>query len=449
MHEEYFGTKRIGHILKSHLPLSLFKWMLKCYHVCKSIHAHFVEKRVMAGVESRIIQIRKTDSPIRFGFYVVLDSMFQFKHVYELMLSDKRFDPFIVIAPRISWGEKDMIETQESTYKSLVKEFGEERIYKGYLNGRFENRMAQCDACAMMNVYAGLTESSFETEHFAAHNVPIFSSQYGCSIGTSQTPEYYRMPSLRFVRRFFCSNLAELMYFNKYRRLKDGNDVAKITGCPKADVIKYGASERTQGKITILIAPHHSVIPSVDSDICIGNFIRYKDLFLKLPKRYPRVHWIFRPHPHLKLRLVKDVGWTEAIWDDYIGAWTENGNAEYESGGGYYKSFARSDAIIHDCGSFLVEYFYTGKPHCYMLASEKAKAAQFDEWGQELLSHTYQAFDENAIIRFIEDVVIAGNDTMKVMRQKFAKERVMINYPHASEAIVEDIAELLGRGRKA
>jgi len=34
---------------------------------------------------------------------------------------------------------------------------------------------------------------------------------------------------------------------------------------------------------------------------------------------------------------------------------------------------------------------------------------------------------------------------MKEEREKFAKENLMFNYPHASEAIVADIKKALGR----
>ena len=83
-----------------------------------------------------------------------------------------------------------------------------------------------------------------------------------------------------------------------------------------------------------------------------------------------------------------------------------------------------------------------------MLASEEPKRVQFDEWGQSLIDHAYQAFSEDDITRFIEDVVIKGHDPMRDERQAFARDKVMVNYPHASEYIVESIAKMLGRGRK-
>ena len=81
-------------------------------------------------------------------------------------------------------------------------------------------------------------------------------------------------------------------------------------------------------------------------------------------------------------------------------------------------------------------------------ASEAAKKAQFNDCGLEVIDHTYQAYGENDIKWFIEEVVIGGRDSMKEERQRFARENIMVNYPHASEFIVESIAKMLGRGKK-
>ena len=447
MYNNFKGMKGLGHLLKRLLPLWLFKRLLFCFHQWRAIVAVPKSWCAMRRVDKSIATLRQGCRPIRFGFYVVLESMFQMRHVFELMLNDSRFDPFIVVTPRLGWQRGDMEETIEKTYGSLVADYGSKRVFRGFHDGVFENYMNECDACAMMNLYSGLAEYHFETEHFARCGIPIFGSCYFYDQGTVHSPEYYGMSSLKYVRRFFCVNDAEKEKFIRYQHVKSDTDRLVVVGCAKSDAIRFNESFNLGPRKTILIAPHHSIIPSVDSGICIGNFFKYKDFLLSLPAKYPQINWIFRPHPHLKLRLTKDVGWNMEQWEEYVREFESHPNAVYEAGGSYYNSFERSDAIIQDCGSFLPEYFYTGKPQCYMLESEKAKREQFDEWGLELLSHTYQAFSESDIKRFIDDVVIDGKDGMKEARHKFAKERVMVNYPHASAAIVESIAEMFGRGK--
>jgi len=102
--------------------------------------------------------------------------------------------------------------------------------------------------------------------------------------------------------------------------------------------------------------------------------------------------------------------------------------------------------MIQDSGSFIAEYHVSGHPQCYILRDQNTELSQFNDFGREMLSHTYKAYSEQDIINFIENVVLVGNDPMKEDREKFAKEKLMFNYPHASEAIVADIKKAIGRG---
>lgn len=443
---EVRGIKRIGHILKGMLPSSTFMKLLSFYHSIVKLLAVPKAMYSRKKVSQTLTRLRRSNGKIRFGFYVVLDSMFQMRHVYELMLADDRFEPFIVVVPRIGYQVGDMQETVNRTYESLVRDFGPQRVFKGLDNGLFDNHIGDCDACTMMNLYRGLADSRFETQYFAMRGVPIFGAPYFYVTGTVHTPEYYGMPSLKYIHSFFCSNETEREYFNRYQKKNKTDKTAIVTGCVKTDSIRHGYVGNS--KKTILIAPHHSAIKTVDSGFNIGNFFKYKDFFKTLPSRYPDIYWIFRPHPHLKVRLIKEAGWTAEQWDEYIAEFTSTSNAVYESGGAYYDSFARSDAMIQDCSSFLPEYYYTGKPQCYLLASEEMEQQQFDDFGRSLVDHTYRAYSESDITSFIEDVVLTGGDYMRDEREIFAREKVIVNYPHASETALEIIAETLGRGKK-
>lgn len=109
--------------------------------------------------------------------------------------------------------------------------------------------------------------------------------------------------------------------------------------------------------------------------------------------------------------------------------------------------FVNSDGMIQDCSSFLGEYHYTGHPQCYLLKSEEHAQSQFMDWGLELLSHTYKAFNEDDICQFVEDVVLKGKDLKRVARENFVQENLHHNYPHVNEWILTDIENAVwGKG---
>ena len=205
------------------------------------------------------------------------------------------------------------------------------------------------------------------------------------------------------------------------------------------DYVNYSKKEEMK---TILIAPYHSLDGGYNDKLSLSNFYKYADLFLQLPDMYPRIKFIFRPHPALFVLLAQDDYWGQKKVDEYIDKITSKKNVIYSTQGDYFEEFANSDAIIQDCGSYLVEYFYTKKPQCYMLKSPKDINKKFTELGKNCLKHSYIAYEEQDIVDFINDVVVNKKDLKKEQREKFAQEVVMYNYPYASDKVIEYLERL-------
>jgi hypothetical protein len=105
----------------------------------------------------------------------------------------------------------------------------------------------------------------------------------------------------------------------------------------------------------------------------------------------------------------------------------------------YVDLFLTSDAMIHDSGSFMIEYLYIGKPPLFTV-KDKDIRDRFNLFGKLGFEQLYHANNENDIIAFIEDVVINGNDPKNEMRMKFYNDYLIPpNNKSASENIVEFI----------
>jgi hypothetical protein len=188
----------------------------------------------------------------------------------------------------------------------------------------------------------------------------------------------------------------------------------------------------------ILLALHHSVEGGNNKFLELGNIIRYKDYFLELPDRYPEIDFIFRPHPFLYRTLCRNDLWGEEKTEEFFSAMRSKANIIWSDGDDYFKEFAESDGCIQDCGSYLVEYMYTGKPCCYMLKDPSDIDMKFAPLGKKCLDQCYISYDTNAIDRFIQNVILDGKDEKLETRAKLAKE-IMVNYPHAAESALESI----------
>ena len=109
----------------------------------------------------------------------------------------------------------------------------------------------------------------------------------------------------------------------------------------------------------------------------------------------------------------------------------------YSFGGNYFDVFANSDAIIHDCSSFVVEYLYTDKPCCFVAKSNYKKI--FSTLGNSCLKHYYKAFNKEDILHFIDEVVIKENDSLKEKRIAFANKNIRLNYPDVCKGIIKEL----------
>jgi CDP-glycerol glycerophosphotransferase (TagB/SpsB family) len=81
---------------------------------------------------------------------------------------------------------------------------------------------------------------------------------------------------------------------------------------------------------------------------------------IEMAKKYQdSVQFVFKPHPVLRSKLV--VLWGEEKTNAYYNTWDSLPNSTIHEDE-YIDLFLTSDAMIHDSGSFTVEYLYVNKP---------------------------------------------------------------------------------------
>ena len=374
-------------------------------------------------------RVRKGEK-IRVTFLVGMSSMFPARPLMEQMLKDERYEVHLVIIPELRFGEERTRQLLKSTPEELAQYHDIMQIAP--INP-YEDKIRLAD---FTDIVVPPTPYDISTQWYdygsllkqgllvAMVNYGFYrSSNYDRSlISLNPYQTYWKI----LVETEY--NMAE--YANYAKRAHGRNTI--LTGYCKMDAYKPYEARPANEKKTVLIAPHHSVEGGFNDILALSNFMRYADLFLLLPEQYPDINFIFRPHPALFPVLERETHWGKEKADAYTEQMKAHPNVRWSDSGNYFEDFAESDAIIQDCGSFLVDYFYTGKPQCYMLHSEKDIDEKFAPLGQKCLSNCYLAYDEAAIRDFMEEVVIKGNDPKKEVRQKFSREEIMLNYPNAS-----------------
>ncbi len=380
-------------------------------------------------VERRIREKVRKGKTVNVVFLVGIPSMFSARPLMEKMVKDSRFEVAVAVIPDLRFGKERAQNIQEQALQALD---GVPNVFVVPIeenDDRF-NLLKSADIVFPATPY-DISHVKYNLLNMAASGCLPAMVNYGFF---RSVYDRWLISNLRYG--LYWKVFAETQYnvdeYNEYSVLSGSN--VELTGYCKMD--GYSENDSRNTVKTIMIAPHHSLEGGFNNMLSLSNFDKYADLYLELPDRYPQVNFIFRPHPALFIFLSRDDQWGQEKVSEYIFAMKSLKNVVYSEGGDYFKDFADSDALIDDCGSYLVEYFYTGKPQCYLLKDPSDIDTKFAELGRKCLDHCYIAYSENEIIKFIEDVVVRDNDFKKQARVAFAKNEVMLNYPCASDSII-------------
>lgn len=415
-------VKSVRRRMRSAASVRLERWRLD------GLHRRL--DRIARGLGSR-------PGKIRVGFFVIFDSIFPARTILMRLLADPRFEASIIVIPDVSRGREHMVKTYASTYESMVSEFGDAcQVVDTRTDpdgGGFRDVASALDVVVASSPYDSNSHESFRLRRLSVRGVLTVLVSYGYYVSAHSAKQLFATDAFQHAWRVFADtpqNVEDL----RAASLVGGRNV-RLTGFCRMDEFQ-GASSVARSRRRIIVAPHHSVAMR---QFQLSNFLRFSAFFATLPERYPQIDWVFRPHPLLFVSLVNAGLWTQAQADDYLVRLRAFPNLEYQRGGSYLQTFAQADGMIHDCGSFIAEFMFTGKPTCYLLHSGSDGTGLFNALGLACLARCYRATEEAEIVRYIENVVLGGDDPLCADRAEFVKDSLAVNHPHAADACVSEI----------
>lgn len=386
-----------------------------------------IGENIKCGKQARVI------------FFITSASMFPAAPLFLAMKADAAFDPKLCVIPDIRWGDGGELKAMEQCEVEIVDQYGDADLI----------RIRPDEYGAWPEVLDGVDIVVYPSPY----ELSVFRYNPHYSIGRSFLPVcvnygYYRSKYDREVmagqsyaymwKAFFeCEYTAS--EYKKYSAL--GGTNIDVVGYIKMDALAR-VPVKSHARKRVLIALHHSIEGGTNKMLALANFIEYAEYFKDLPDRYPEVDFVFRPHPFLFKIMARTKKWSKQKVSDYIASLRAKPNVIWSDGGDYFREFAESDGCIQDCGSFLVEYVYTGKPCCYMLKSPNDINEKFVQLGKDCLEQCYIAYATADIESFVRNVIVAGFDPKANARKAFAKT-VMVNYPCASQVALEHIKKSL------
>ena len=402
----------IVHKIEAFFPTSwVEKWRLFKRYTIK--HRSYAKK---------INELQKVNRPIRVCFLALDASVWKYNSLYRLMESDSVFEPIVLVCPIVNAGREIMLHKMSICYKDFKNRgYNVLKSYDEATDTYIPLTSISPDIIFYTNPYRGLIEDRYYINHI---NGPL-TCYLNYGFGMVPYKWAYCTPLHQLVWTYFCEthyHQSKVLNFSKplspniyvsgypmYDEFIDNNkDICNI----------WKLHDRSLKRV--IWAPHHSIFDIVENDEDVevkwSTFLLYSDKMVQLAQKYAnKVQFVFKPHPVLKQNLYKHKDWGKAKTDAYYNLWESMPNTTL-SEANYVDLFSTSDAIIHDCGSFTVEYLYTRKP-CMWL-STYADIDRFNHVGIDAFNCYYKGLSISDVENFILRV-IAEEDPMYETRETF------------------------------
>lgn len=376
------------------------------------MHLPFRIKKYQRNNERNLARIRKKDK-ITVVFFASNVAMWQYQHLYDAMLQDKRYCPLIVLSPLYAaYDRAAMVQS----IQSLREYFKRKSV--SYIDYDII-RMQGADVMSLkpdLMFYPQPYYTIMVPEHrYYKYNKSLLAI-YSYGFHYRHVMDFYKEDYFSRAWKLFFENSASKDDFENYGSLKGRN--VEIVGYHTADdflgEIQDVWKKQKEKKKRIIWAPHFTI--TGDGLAQNSEFLNIAYAMLLLKDKYSdKVQFAFKPHPRLQSELYRHPNWGKEKTDKYYSLWSGSDNCQLESGE-YVDLFMTSDAMIHDSGSFAAEYMFTGKPVFYTSRDMKHLYSIANECGKLILDNHYNGNTIEEIENFIINVVLGYDDPLRESR---------------------------------
>ena len=396
------------HKIESNIP----EYFLKIYRDSKR---YLRWKRQQLVYKKTLRSIIQKNEPIKVVFIVHNSAIWKYDSLYRLMQTDANFNPIILVCPIVvGQTESSAREILQRTYNTFYS--------RGYnvLNALEQGDMNILNPDIVFYTYQWTT---IIDKQYDIHNLRKYLKCY-VNYGFNNTAGEWGFASAfhGLMWRYFaeCEDVRQSALNVQPREMRN----MVVTGYPIYDeyqsvdenVSIWKNSDRRYKRV--IWAPHHT-ISGHDGLLKFSTFLENAELMLSLANEYKdTIQFTFKPHPSLKGVLYNHPDWGVEKTDAYYNSWANAKNATFVDGA-YMDLFKSSDAMIHDCGSFIVEYLYSKKPVMYL---GNNREEQSNIVGKKAYQCHYHGTTIEDVKLFLQDVVLKGLDPMKCQRENFFNE---------------------------
>lgn len=362
-------------------------------------------------------EVRKKEK-IRVVFFAMNLSMWRYQNLCKKMLERLDFEVYVVLSPCQTFP----IEQQKRDMAVLRSFFSSTNI--PYIDYDFEGlcfdvrKKLNPDILFYPQPYIGVLCKKHDCKYFFDRLIGYYPYAFWTVLGNwSYNTLFHNVAWKLYYSTDLHKQDAMMLSDNKGRNVV-------VVGYPTADDFLSSGTFRdvwkpqTKIKKRLIWAPHFT-ISKERSNVVHSNFLWMADFMLNLADKYAdRLQIAFKPHPRLLTELYVHPNWGKEKADDYYKKWEMLDNGQLDEGD-FKDLFMTSDAMIHDCGSFTVEYHYSLNPVMYILEEESDYTNTLSAFGRKAFEAHYIGRNSLDIIHFVEKILFDGEDKMYQVRKEF------------------------------
>lgn len=386
------------------------------------LHMPFIINGYIRKNQRNEARIRNKDKVV-VVFFISNLSMWRYQGLYDEMRKYPRFDIHIVLSPLKCFS----VDEIEAGFDGVRKYFNEHNIkYEDFdvANNRgFDVKSLSPDLLFYtQHYYTCMIYKPHRYQNFSKALLGYY--PYGLFFSDPQS-DFNEDFHNRAWKLFYPSEMHKDQA-RKYAAIGDRNVV--VTGYPNAD---YYLGESHTGvwkrqdrkKKKVIWAPHFTI--GSNGWMNATCFLDISEAMLELAEKYRHdIQFAFKPHPRLLTELYAHPEWGRTKADSYYEEWEKRSNCQLEKGS-YIELFKQSDAMIHDSGSFTIEYHYTQNPVMYTCCDIERFKLSLSEIDRKAIEAHYIGKNTEDIQNFLDNVVLGDQDSMKSLRHEFVNIYLM------------------------
>lgn len=362
------------------------------YHFCLNSISVFHHKMVNSKFRN------KQTGSLKVCFIVQLPEIWdKEKSLYDSMLQDSNFEVQLLIVPSYDF----VNDKVGRNYKQELPFFIKESKGKFILAFNKKGKIINLKKYGFEYIFYPRPYDNYLPREFRSFNVSKFSKV--CFITYAYTGSYvfystsYNLSFIRNCSFVFLEEEESKQYINETMpNIIRRSCFFPFCGYPILEfLLKKNTIPSVRKSNTFLWTPRWSN----DEKIGGSHFLNYKDNMIQLFKKYKENHFIVRPHPLMWDYFLKN-GLLSINEEAMYKASFNECNCSLDKNELITSTFDKSDVLITDYSSMIVEFFTTGKPIIYCPSTN----IPFNKSFQRLEKGMYIANSFNDIERFIQDL---------------------------------------------